>query len=84
MLLLGGTSVFASRRQILLNDDWQFRFSHHVQRGSAERVDLPHTWNAQDALSGKQDYFRGMGNYEKRFLSLPVGRANDSIFALKE
>lgn len=26
---------------------------------------MPHTWNAQDALSGKQDYFRGVGNYRK-------------------
>ena len=29
-------------------------------------MDLPHTWNAQDALSGKIDYKRGIGNYEKK------------------
>lgn len=28
-------------------------------------MDLPHTWNAQDALAGKIDYKRGIGNYEK-------------------
>ena len=43
-----------------------FRFSWQVQKGSERRVDLPHTWNAQDALSGKQDYFRGVGNYRKQ------------------
>ena len=31
-----------------------------------QEVSLPHTWNAQDALSGKVDYKRGIGNYEKR------------------
>ena len=27
---------------------------------------MPHTWNAQDALSGKPDYKRGIGNYDKK------------------
>ncbi|SDZ80373.1 beta-galactosidase [Porphyromonadaceae bacterium KH3R12] len=60
----------ASRREICINGDWQFRFSWQVQKDSERRVDLPHTWNAQDALSGKQDYYRGVGNYRK---ILPVG-----------
>ena len=53
----------AQRQDILLNDNWKFRFSHQVQKGSEIRVDLPHTWNTQDALSGKIDYKRGIGNY---------------------
>lgn len=57
--------LFALRKDVLLNDNWKFRFSWQVQKGSERRVDLPHTWNAQDALSGKQDYFRGVGNYRK-------------------
>lgn len=56
----------ASRKEILMNNDWQFRFSWQVQKDSERRVDLPHTWNAQDALSGKQDYHRGVGNYRKK------------------
>ncbi|MDR0574650.1 MAG: glycoside hydrolase family 2 protein [Tannerella sp.] len=56
---------FASRREILLNDNWSFRFAYQVQKNSRRRVNLPHTWNAQDALSGKQDYYRGTGIYEK-------------------
>lgn len=57
--------VSAARKTVLLNKDWNFRLSHQVERGTAYRVDLPHTWNATDALTGKQDYCRGVGNYEK-------------------
>ena len=41
-------TAFAERQDILLNNHWKFRFSHQVQRGTELRVDLPHTWNAQD------------------------------------
>ena len=64
-------SMFAQRQDILLNNDWNFRFSHQVQKGTEVRVDLPHTWNAQDALSGKIDYKRGIGNYEKNLFIRP-------------
>ena len=55
----------AERTLINFNDDWTFRFSHNVAQKVGVRVNLPHTWNAQDALSGKIDYKRGIGNYEK-------------------
>jgi beta-galactosidase len=55
----------ASREKILLNDNWTFRFVYQVRKDSPRRIDLPHTWNVQDALSGKQDYYRGTGIYEK-------------------
>lgn len=67
-------SIFAQRQDILLNNEWAFRFSHQVQKGTEIRVDLPHTWNAQDALSGKMDYKRGIGNYEKKLLIRPEWR----------
>ena len=57
--------VFGQRKDILLNKNWKFRFSHQVDKNSSRRVDLPHTWNTEDALSGKTDYKRGIGNYEK-------------------
>ena len=57
--------VFGQRKDILLNKNWKFRFSHQVDKNSSRRVDLPHTWNTEDALSGKTDYTRGIGNYEK-------------------
>lgn len=71
LLMLYGMSMFAQRQDILLNNDWNFRFSHQVQKGTGVRVDLPHTWNAQDALSGKIDYKRGIGNYEKNLFIRP-------------
>ena len=71
ILLLFSTSVSASRTKILINNDWKFRFWHQVQFRSERRVDLPHTYNAQDALSGKQDYFRGLGNYTKDLFIRP-------------
>ena len=49
LFMLCGMSMFAQRQDILLNNDWNFRFSHQVQKGTEVRVDLPHTWNAQDA-----------------------------------
>lgn len=55
----------AARKTVLLNNHWDFRLSSQVQPGSQRRVDLPHTWNAADALSGKQDYNRSVGNYQK-------------------
>lgn len=58
--------TLAQRENILINQDWNFRFSHQVNKNSSRRVDLPHTWNAQDALSGKPDYKRGIGNYDKK------------------
>ena len=58
--------TLAQRENILINQDWNFRFSHQVEKNSSRRVDLPHTWNAQDALSGKPDYKRGIGNYDKK------------------
>jgi beta-galactosidase len=57
--------IRAERTLINFNDDWTFRFSHNVAQKVGVRVNLPRTWNAQDALSGKIDYKRGIGNYEK-------------------
>ena len=71
LFILHSMAAFAQRQDILLNNNWKFRLSHQVQKGTEIRVDLPHTWNAQDALSGKADYKRGIGNYEKRLFVRP-------------
>ena len=41
--------VFAERQDILLNNQWKFRFYHKVQKGTEVRVYLHDTWKAQDA-----------------------------------
>lgn len=63
--------MLAQREDKLINQDWSFRFSHQVNANAARRVDLHHTWNAQDALGGKHDYKRGIGNYTKKIFIRP-------------
>ena len=63
--------TFAQRENFVINQDWNFRFSHQVKTNDLRRVDLPHTWNAQDALGGKIDYKRGIGNYSKKLYVRP-------------
>ena len=42
LLVLCSTFTYASRKEILLNNDWMFRFSHQVQKKSEQRVCLIH------------------------------------------
>ena len=44
----------------------------------AQNVNLPHTWN-NDALGGKNDYFRGVGNYMKD-IQVPLEWRNKRVF----
>lgn len=78
-LTLHTTGVSAQREQFSLNNNWQFRLSQDVERLTTRRVDLPHTWNAQDALVGRTDYKRGIGNYEKK-LPVPLDWKGKRIF----
>ena len=55
----------AQRQSILLNRNWSY--TPGWERSLTENtttVNLPHTWNS-DALSGKPDYYRGLGGYLK-------------------
>lgn len=70
-MALGASSLFAQRADLLLDGGWMFRFSHQVEKSSSSPVSLPHTWNAQDALSGKTDYKRGIGNYQRKLYVRP-------------
>lgn len=63
--LMGTQTILAQRSQYLLDKEWKFRFSHQVEKNTPQPISLPHTWNAQDALAGKIDYKRGIGNYER-------------------
>ena len=78
-LICVATFSMAQRSILPLNDNWLFRFSHEVQKESGRKVMLPHTWNAVDALSGKPDYKRGIGNYS-RTLNVPLSWKGKRIF----
>lgn len=73
LIVLSGFALcnYAQRSSFLLNTDWKFRFSHQVEKNTDISVTIPHTWNAQDALSGKLDYKRGIGNYERSIYVKP-------------
>lgn len=74
------TTISSAQRAVIpLNNDWLFRFSHEVHKESGHKVALPHTWNAVDALSGKPDYKRGIGNYS-RSLFVPASWQGRRIF----
>lgn len=60
--LLGGT--LSAREVIHLNRSWRYTPGWQVGHNIFTEVNLPHTWNG-DALAGKMDYYRGLGNYEK-------------------
>lgn len=80
-LLLGvfslSISLFAQRTSILLNKNWNFRLTGDTRSGGAVQVNLPHTWNAVDVLTGQ--YYRGVGEYEKK-LFIPNNWKGKRIF----
>ena len=51
------------RKTTIINDNWLFRYHD----GTETRLNLPHTWNAQDGQDGGNDYYRGTCVYEKTF-----------------
>ncbi len=78
LLLLGALHTWGERITVPVNDNWRFRFAHQVN-GEGRRVDLPHTWNAGDALAGNPDYYRGTGVY-RRQLEIPKEWEGKRIF----
>ena len=62
------------RKIISLNEDWIF-----TQKGESKKVNLPHTWNAQDGQDGGNDYYRGICVYS-RVLERPAMDAGTRVF----
>lgn len=65
--------VYGNRKVVSLNDAWYFTkpneatFSpENIPAGSWEKINIPHTFNAQDGYL-KKDYFRGTCLYRKEF-----------------
>ena len=54
-------------RNILnINKDWLFiKDCSDINAKDGARIDLPHTWNAEDGFDGGNDYFRGSCLYTK-------------------
>ena len=50
------------RKILPFNQGWQFRKDGET---SWQTVDLPHTWNALDGQDGGDNYYQGIGWYQK-------------------
>lgn len=50
------------RKSVCINEDWIFE-----KEGVAEKISLPHTWNAIDGQTGPKQYYRGQCVYRKTF-----------------
>ena len=55
------------REVISLNHSWRFTPGYETAKRVYTEITLPHTWN-HDALTGKADYYRGLGNYERELM----------------
>jgi beta-galactosidase len=77
-LLLAAFTAVSARDRIPLNRSWNFTPGYEVRKSVYTEVNLPHTWNL-DALSGKEDYFRGLGNYEKT-VDIPTEWSGKAIY----
>lgn len=63
-ILLGQAKV-----QYSLNENWMFSRSDSLGNYAQwQRVDIPHTWNAEDTDDEIPGYFRGKCKYVKRFM----------------
>jgi beta-galactosidase len=77
IFMLVSPALFA-REIIPLNRSWRFTPGYEVNKNVSVEVNIPHTWNL-DALSGKPDYYRGLGNYEKT-LEIPAEWQGKSVY----
>ena len=68
-LFLLGAMTFSGwcREVISLNHSWRFTPGYETAKRVYTEITLPHTWN-HDALTGKADYYRGLGNYERELM----------------
>lgn len=64
LILVSSLSALAQREVYNINRNWEFVPGWEVQKDKSTTINIPHTWNF-DALSGKWDYYRGLGNYVK-------------------
>lgn len=64
------------RTIINFNDNWTF-----TSRDSKRMmIHIPHTWNALDGQDGGNDYYRGMGLYEKTFMIPKFNREVEDVY----
>ncbi len=76
LLFLFSSTVNSQRLVKTLNSGWDF---HLENSETIKTVNIPHTWNAEDAFEENDGYYRGKGIY-KRQLVAPESWKDKSIF----
>ncbi|HKJ48887.1 MAG TPA: hypothetical protein VJ973_07340, partial [Christiangramia sp.] len=76
LLFILSNSVFGQRLVKTINSGWEFQLE---KSQTSKTVNIPHTWNAEDAFQENAGYFRGKGIY-KRKLSIPAAWKDQSVF----
>ena len=65
------------RTVLNINKDWLFvNNTGDITLREGERIQLPHTWNAQDGHDGGNDYFRGSCLYVKELKKADLPKAD--------
>ena len=67
--------INAQRLVKTVNSQWEFKFANNLDK---KLVNIPHTWNAQDAFD-QGNYYRGKGIYSKQ-LFIPESWNNQAVF----
>ncbi|MBB2149452.1 glycoside hydrolase family 2 protein [Pedobacter gandavensis] len=74
------SNVVNGRETIPFNANWQFYYAYNFETGiKKERVNLPHTWNANEVLEGVAEYKRTSAIYENK-LNVPQAWAAKRLF----
>ncbi len=67
-------------QNLLLNSGWYFKLDKSTE-SAWQTVNIPHTWNAEDAFDDERGYFRGKATYKKQIFFSQT--AKDKIHYLK-
>ena len=66
LIFLSFLGYSQKRETILLNNNWNLVYGYEVSTTAGKLVQIPHTWNADDALTGSKAYYRGQASYQKK------------------
>ncbi|MCB7482577.1 glycoside hydrolase family 2 TIM barrel-domain containing protein [Christiangramia sediminis] len=77
IVLIFITATTSAQRLVkTVNAGWEFQLENSE---NTQVVNIPHTWNAQDAFEDDKSYFRGKGIY-KRQIFIPENWKDQAVF----
>ncbi len=76
LLLFFCGKIYSQRIVKTINSGWEFKLENSEDTAT---INIPHTWNAQDAFEEGKPYFRGKGIYTRK-LFVPKEWKDQSVF----